>query len=69
MKVNFISYSDTDTNWNLEKVLFKNATLLVGASGVGKTQILQTLLRSRSISRGTSLSGTKMGDRIYNNKW
>lgn len=59
MKVNFISYSDTDTNWNLEKVSFKNLTLLVGASGVGKTQILQTLLRLRSISRGESVSGTK----------
>jgi predicted ATPase len=59
MKVNFISYSDTDTNWNLEKVSFKNLTLLVGASGVGKTQILQTLLRLRSISRGESMSGTK----------
>ena len=59
MKVNFISYADTDTNWNLEKVSFKNLTLLVGASGVGKTQILQTLLRLRSISRGESVSGTK----------
>lgn len=59
MKVNFISYSDTDSNWNLEKVSFKNLTLLVGASGVGKTQILQTLLRLRSISRGESVSGTK----------
>ena len=59
MKVNFISYSDTDSNWNLEKVSFKNLTLLVGASGVGKTQILQTLLRLRSISRGDAVSGTK----------
>lgn len=59
MKVNFISYSDTDSNWNLEKVSFKNLTLLVGASGVGKTQILQTLLRLRSISRGESVGGTK----------
>lgn len=59
MKVNFISYSDTDSNWNLEKLSFKNLTLLVGASGVGKTQILQTLLRLRSISRGESVSGIK----------
>jgi energy-coupling factor transporter ATP-binding protein EcfA2 len=59
MKVNSISYSDTDTNWNLEKVQFKNLTLLVGASGVGKTQILQTLLRLQSITEGDSISGTK----------
>lgn len=59
MKINFISYSDTDSNWNLEKVSFKNLTLLVGASGVGKTQILQTLLRLRSISRGDAVGGTK----------
>lgn len=59
MKVNYISYSDTDSNWNLEKVAFKELTLLVGASGVGKTQILQTLLRLRSITEGESISGTK----------
>lgn len=59
MKVNFISYTDTDSNWNLEQVSFKNLTLLVGASGVGKTQILQTLLRLRAISRGESVSGIK----------
>ena len=57
MKVNSITYADNDSNWRLEKVEFKNLTLLVGASGVGKTQILQTLLRLRSISNGEAISG------------
>ncbi|NOQ75972.1 MAG: AAA family ATPase [Crocinitomix sp.] len=59
MKVISISYTDTDSNWNLEKVEFKNLTLLVGASGVGKTQILQTLMRLRAITEGEAISGTK----------
>lgn len=59
MKINSLSYCDTDTNWNLSNVEFKNLTLLVGASGVGKTQILQSILRLRTIVRGNSIGGTK----------
>lgn len=59
MKVNSISYEDKDSNWCLDKVEFSSLTLLVGASGVGKTQILQTLLRLRAITNGESISGIK----------
>jgi len=34
-------------------------TLLVGASGVGKTQILKSVLRLRAIAKGKSYSGAK----------
>ncbi|MFK7982399.1 MAG: AAA family ATPase [Saprospiraceae bacterium] len=59
MKINSLKLCDTDTNWNLSKVEFKNLTLLVGASGVGKTQILESILKLRAIVRGKSMSGTK----------
>jgi len=59
MKINSIKFCDTDTKWNLSKVELKNLTLLVGASGVGKTQILKSVLILRAIARGDSYSGAK----------
>ena len=56
MKINSLKLCDTDTNWNLSKVKFKNLTLLVGASGVGKTQILESILKLRAIVRGKSIA-------------
>jgi predicted ATPase len=38
---------------------FKKLTLLVGASGVGKTQILKSILNLRNISKGSSINGLK----------
>jgi len=59
MKINSLKLCDTDTNCNLSKVAFKNMTLLIGASGVGKTQILESILKLRAIVRGKSMGGTK----------
>lgn len=59
MRINSLSFCDTDTNWNLSKVEFKNLTLLVGASGVGKTKILESILKLRAIIRGKSIGGNK----------
>ncbi len=36
---------------------FSNLNLLVGISGVGKTQILKSIMNLRSIARGRSLNG------------
>lgn len=58
MNILSLSYRDTDTTWRTENIEFKSLTLLVGASGVGKTQILKTILRLRSITRGESSPGT-----------
>jgi len=59
MKINSLSFCDTYTKWNLSKVEFKKLTLLVGASGVGKTKILKSVLILRAIANGKSYSGAK----------
>lgn len=59
MKIKQLSYFDSDTQWNLEATTFKKITLLVGASGVGKTQILQSILRLQAITQGKPVSGIK----------
>jgi len=43
MKIHSFEYIDRETNWRTEPVDFNNLTLLVGASGVGKTRILKSL--------------------------
>lgn len=59
MKIFRLKYEDIDSGWTLNNVTFKNTTLLVGASGVGKTQILEALMRLKAISNGTPYSGVK----------
>tara|TARA_R110002020_G_scaffold274311_4_gene489428 strand:+ start:1520 stop:2686 length:1167 start_codon:yes stop_codon:yes gene_type:complete len=74
MRIKSISFNDTDTKWNLSKVEFNTLTLLVGASGVGKTQILEAILRIKSIIKGESYGGTKWNIEFetfdqYNYQW
>lgn len=57
MKILNLSYEDKALNWSLKKADFDNLTLLVGASGVGKTQILKSILELKSIASGESSSG------------
>jgi ABC-type transport system involved in cytochrome c biogenesis ATPase subunit len=59
MYIKSLIYEDQSTDWKLEKIEFKPLTLLVGVSGVGKTQILKALLNLKQISRGRSLNGLK----------
>lgn len=44
MKIISLSYTDRSSDWTLNKIDFKNSTLLVGASGVGKTRILNLIV-------------------------
>ncbi len=57
MRISTISYHDQALKWELQKADFETLTLLVGASGVGKTQILNSILKLKSIANGKSISG------------
>ncbi len=59
MKIISLTFEDNALKWKLEEAKFQNLTLLVGASGVGKTQILRSILKLKEIADGKSLSGVK----------
>lgn len=50
MRINSIEFHDKARNWRLEKTTFDDFTLLVGASGVGKTQILRAITAIKQIA-------------------
>jgi hypothetical protein len=57
MRIANLTYRDNALKWELEKAEFESLTLLVGASGVGKTQILKSILNLKSVANGKSISG------------
>ena len=57
MKILSLFITNHKTGWHLNEVLFNNLTLLVGASGVGKSQILNAILKLSQIARGASTNG------------
>lgn len=57
MKILEFQYSDKATNWQINPIKFNQLTLLVGASGVGKTRILQAIDVIKNIALGGSISG------------
>lgn len=59
MYIKSLVYEDQSTNWKLELIEFKPLTLLVGVSGVGKTQILKALLNLKEIAHGSRFNGFK----------
>ncbi len=59
MKLNRFVFSDNAREWRLEETNFNRLTLLVGASGVGKTQILKAIHSLKEISKGESINGIK----------
>nr|VFK13058.1 MAG: Predicted ATPase [Candidatus Kentron sp. LFY] len=50
MKIESLEYIDHASGWRLEKTDFDRLTLLVGASGVGKSRILQVVLHLSQIA-------------------
>lgn len=54
MKIIELSYKNRVTGWNVKNLTFNNLTLLVGASGVGKTQILRAITDVANIAKGRS---------------
>lgn len=59
MRIKEITYCDRELEWQFEPIQFSNLTLLVGVSGVGKTQILKSIMALRGIANGGSLNGVK----------
>jgi ABC-type dipeptide/oligopeptide/nickel transport system ATPase component len=59
MKINQVIYYDKELEWQYEPIHFSKLNLLVGISGVGKTQILKSILSLREIAKGGSLNGVK----------
>ena len=57
MKILEFQYSDKEIDWHVAPIKFRNLTLLVGASGVGKTRILKAIQRVKDIAHGKSLNG------------
>ncbi len=57
MKINTLEFEDKSRQWKLAKAYFDKLTLLVGASGVGKTQMLRAIHALKEISKGESING------------
>lgn len=57
MKILSLEYENKSSGWKLEKTEFDRLTLLVGASGVGKTMILRAIQSLIDIAEGKSLNG------------
>src|ERR1041384_2173826 len=59
MRIKQLQYHNKALDWRLETTHFSNLTLLVGISGVGKTQILDAIWRVKSIADGNPANGVK----------
>jgi ABC-type dipeptide/oligopeptide/nickel transport system ATPase subunit len=57
MRIKKVGFCDNVLEWRFEPIYFSNLALLVGVSGVGKTQILKGILRLKEIANGASLNG------------
>jgi len=57
MRIERFAYHNKALEWELCPVDFSDLTLLVGVSGVGKTQILRALLVVQSIAEGKARNG------------
>jgi len=59
MKIKELWFKNNRHKWELEKTEFSDFTLLVGASGVGKTQILNAIMKLKNISKGYAYNGVE----------
>jgi predicted ATPase len=57
MRIKKVAFCDNVLEWRFEPIYFSNLALLVGVSGVGKTQILKGISRLKEIANGASLNG------------
>lgn len=54
-----LKYGNLEQEWEFEQIDFFDLTLLVGVSGVGKTQILRSIYTLKHIANGKSQNGVK----------
>lgn len=60
MRIKTLSFEDKSRNWHFDSLSFNDKlTLLVGASGVGKTQILNAIKKLKRVAKGESFNGLK----------
>lgn len=59
MRIKDLSYKDSEIGWELPHINFESLTLLVGASGVGKTRILRALIELHRLARGKKMPLTR----------
>jgi len=59
MKLLSIKFTNKEQEWEFEKIQFFDLTLLVGVSGVGKTQVLRSIYTLKHIANGESVNGVK----------
>ena len=57
MIISRFSFEEKSLNWKLQEIQLNKLTLLVGASGVGKTQMLKSIYNLKNIVEGESLNG------------
>jgi len=57
MRITQFAFRDLTSGWELEAMDCSRFNLLVGASGVGKTRILESLLDLQALAGGESISG------------
>lgn len=54
-----IKYTNKEQQWSFDKIDFFDLTLLVGVSGVGKTQILRSIFALKKIADGNNENGVE----------
>ncbi|MCP4219098.1 MAG: ATP-binding protein [bacterium] len=59
MRIKEIAFKDHRSGWELEKTAFSDLTLLVGATGVGKTRILNAIMTLVKIGKGFAYNGVE----------
>jgi len=59
MRIASFTFQDITLEWTLQSMTFSKLTLLVGASGVGKTHILNAISTLKSVASGRPADGIK----------
>lgn len=59
MNIRTLQFANKTDGWDIPEISFQQLNLLVGASGVGKTQILQAIDTLKRIADGESYSGVQ----------